>query len=80
MSTDNLILGILDFGPIGGNVHQRCGDTGAHGDIEEYAEEREHLRRLAHEHIMHEYIEHQQNNVGDRPGYAAEERGQLPAD
>jgi hypothetical protein len=29
---------------------------------------------------MHEYIEHQQNNVGDRPGYAAEERGQLPAD
>ena len=29
---------------------------------------------------MHEYIEHQQNNVGDRPGYAAEERGQLPTD
>ena len=49
-------------------------------DIEEHTEQRENLRRLAHEHIVHQHVEHHQNDVGDRPGDALEHRGKLPAD
>src|SRR5262245_11395524 len=48
--------------------HQRCGNTGAHGDVEEHTKERKDVRRLAYEHIVHQHVEYHQNDVGDRPG------------
>ena len=56
--------------------HQRRGDAAADAHVEEDAQQGEHLRRLAHEHVVDRDVEHDQRHVRHRPRQAAQVRRQ----
>ena len=59
--------------------HQRRRHPRAQPDLHEHPEERQDLRRLADEEVVHQHVEHEEGDVGRRPGNALERGGQAPA-
>src|SRR5881397_2095936 len=60
--------------------HQRRRHSRPQPHVDEHPEERQHLRRLADEQVVHQHVQHEERDVDGRPRDTFERGGQPPAD